>query len=58
MDSRSVFFPYRGKHADGVPFFTGSADLIWESALHFTLRTCGPSLGKKKLPPVNVNESL
>jgi hypothetical protein len=44
------FFPRGGKHADGVPFFTGSADFIWESALHFMLRTCGLLSGKKNLP--------
>jgi hypothetical protein len=51
MSIRSACFHQRGKHADGVPFFTGSALFIWESALHFTLRTCGLLSGKKINPP-------
>jgi hypothetical protein len=50
MSIKSACFPRRGKPADGVPFFTRSALFIWESALHFTLWTCGLLSGKKIYP--------
>jgi hypothetical protein len=53
IDSRSVFFPQRGKHADGVPFFTGSADLIWESALQFSCKGKFPDYNGEKIGPQN-----